>query len=458
LYRRYGRIGVRGCDEHDEQEEVGLVTLATFIEALVGRDVPIGLRGYDGTRLGPPDPPATIVVKSPDAVARIVQAPGELGFARAYVAGDIDIEGDIFAALQLRDTLPDVKLTPQQWVEAARLVGGSALRRLPPPPEEARLHGRRHTRTRDRAAVSYHYDMSNDFYRLVLGPSMTYSCGVWTDASIGLDQAQANKYDLICRKLDLEPGQRLLDVGCGWGGMLMHAAGRYGVDAVGVTVSAHQHEGAAKAIAEVGLGSSVQVRLQDYRDVSDRPYDAVSSIGMFEHVGLVRLREYFDRLYWLLKPGGRLLNHGISRQPPPNAVERRSWPTPLPKVTTIGRRGTGARTGFKRGSFIDRYVFPDGELHEVGAVISVMQDAGFEVRHVESLREHYGLTLRAWVANLEANWDAAVQAAGPARTRVWRLYMAASALNFETGRTAIHQVLAVKHEGGRSGLPLRPSF
>jgi cyclopropane-fatty-acyl-phospholipid synthase len=434
------------------------VSLATLFEGMLGPDLPIGLRGYDGTRLGLPDPPATVVVKSPDAVARIVQVPGELGFARAYVAGDIDIEGDIFAALQLRDHLPEIKLTPRQWMDAARLIGGSALRRLPPPPEEARLHGRRHTRARDRAAVSYHYDVSNDFYRLVLGPSMTYSCGVWTDASIGLDQAQANKYDLISRKAGLEPGQRLLDVGCGWGGMVMHAASRYGVDAVGITLSARQQEWAAKAIADRGLGSSVQVRVQDYRDVDDGPYDAASSIGMFEHVGLVRLREYFDRLYRLLKPGGRLLNHGISRQPPGAEAQPRAWPSPLPKLTAVGRRGTGARTGFKRDSFIDRYVFPDGELHEVGAVISVMQDVGFEVRHVESLREHYGLTLRAWVANLEANWDAAVRAAGQARARVWRLYMAASALNFETGRTAIHQVLGVKRGGGGSGLPLRPSF
>jgi cyclopropane-fatty-acyl-phospholipid synthase len=433
------------------------VSLATLIEGLLGSDLPIGLRGYDGTHVGPPDPPATIVVKSPDAVARIVQAPGELGFARAYVAGDIDVEGDIFAALQLRDTLPDIKRTPQQWIDGARLIGGSAFRRLPPPPEEARLHGRRHTRARDQAAVSYHYDVSNDFYRLVLGHTMTYSCGVWTDASIGVDQAQANKYDLICRKLGLEPGQRLLDVGCGWGGMVMRAASRYGVDAVGVTLSARQQEWAAKAIADAGLGSSVQARLQDYRDVHDGPYDAASSIGMFEHVGLVRLRQYFDCLHRLLRPGGRLLNHGISRQPRPPGDRPRSWPSAWPKLRA-GRRGTGTRTGFKRDSFIDRYVFPDGELHEVGTVVSVMQDVGFEVRHVESLREHYGLTLRAWVANLEANWDAAVRAAGPARARVWRLYMAASALNFEAGRTAIHQVLAVKPDGGRSGLPLRPSF
>jgi cyclopropane-fatty-acyl-phospholipid synthase len=227
---------------------------------------------------------------------------------------------------------------------------------------------------------------------------------------------------------------RLLDVGCGWGGMVLHAAATHGVRAVGVTVSRRQAEWAEKAVAEAGLADRVEIRYQDYRDVRDGPFDAISSIGMFEHVGLSQLRVYFGGLRRLLRPGGRLLNHAIAR--PPNA----------------------GRTRFQPNSFIDRYVFPDGELHEVGSVVSTMQGTGFEVRHVESLREHYALTLRAWVSNLEASWDEAVAEVGPGRARVWRLYMAASALNFEAGRTQVHQVLAVRSDGGRSGLPLRPRF
>ena len=226
---------------------------------------------------------------------------------------------------------------------------------------------------------------------------------------------------------------RLLDVGCGWGGMVLHAAEHHGVRAVGVTVSARQADLAGKRVAEAGLADRVEIRLQDYRDVTDGPYDAISSIGMFEHVGLASLRVYLQRLYGLLRPQGRLLNHAIARPP-------------------------GDRPRFARASFIDRYVFPDGELHEVGEVVSAMQRERFEVRHVESLREHYALTLRRWVANLEGGWDEAVAEAGIARARIWRLYMAASALNFEAGRTQVHQVLAVRADGGRSDMPLRPSF
>jgi cyclopropane-fatty-acyl-phospholipid synthase len=425
------------------------MTVAQLIESLLGSDLPVAIRAFDGTTVGPTDAAATLVVRSSNALTRLVQAPGELGFGRAFVTGELDVEGDIFAALALRDRLPTVRLRGRQWIDAARIVGPAALRPLRPPAEEARLHGRRHTKERDRAAVSYHYDVSNDFYRLILGPSMTYSCGVWADPNVGLDRAQAAKYELICRKLDLQPGQRLLDVGCGWGGMVTHAAVHHGASSVGVTLARRQQEWAAKAIAEAGLGSQVQVRLEDYRDIQDDRYDAISSIGMFEHVGLARLREYFDRLYRLVKPGGRVLNHGISRQtiePVPVGGQRFQFrPDWLPP-----------RSRFN--GFLDRYVFPDGELHAVGTVVSIMEEAGFEVRHVESLREHYALTLRAWVANLEANWDDAVEAAGPGRARIWRLYMAASALNFEASRSSIHQIVAVRRDGSSSGFPLRPTL
>jgi cyclopropane-fatty-acyl-phospholipid synthase len=416
-------------------------SIADLVTAILGADLPIGFRAYDGSRAGPEDAPATLVLRSPDAVRRMVTSPGELGFGRAYVAGDLDVEGDIFAALELRHRLPALRLTRDQWVQGLKLVGASGLRPLPPPPEEARLHGRRHTRARDAAAVAHHYDVSNDFYRIVLGPTLTYSCAVWASPAVGLDAAQTAKYELICRKLDLQPGMRLLDVGCGWGGMAIHAAREHGVRAVGVTVSQRQAELAEKRVVEAGLAGQVEIRLQDYRDIADGPYDAISSIGMFEHVGLSQLETYFARLHSLLVPTGRLLNHGISR---PGTAKRR------------------ARTHFRRRSFIDRYVFPDGELHEVGSVVSAMQRQGFEVRHVESLREHYALTLRAWVANLEADWDRALRLTSEGRARVWRLYMAACAVSFEDGFNQIHQALAVKAGEGRdvgaSGMPLRPSF
>jgi cyclopropane-fatty-acyl-phospholipid synthase len=277
--------------------------------------------------------------------------------------------------------------------------------------------------------------VSNEFYELVLGPSMTYSCAVFRDPSETLEQAQANKYELICRKLGLRPGMRLLDIGCGWGAMVLHAARHHGVEAVGVTISQNQVEYAKKRIAEAGLTDRVDIRLQDYRDVDDGPFDAISSIGMFEHVGLSRLGSYFDQIVRLLRPGGRVLNHAISR-------------TATTEPRRIGRRG-----------FIGRYVFPDGELHEVGTVISALQDRGLEVRHMENLREHYALTLRRWVANLEANWDEAVAETSEGRARVWRLYMAASAVMFEENRIHVDQVLAVKApDDGRSSVPLRPDW
>jgi len=408
--------------------------LAAAIAGFLGTDIPIAIECYDGSHLGPPGTTSRIVVRSPKALRYVLTGPGEIGFARAYVAGEVDVEGDIFEVLALRDYLPDVKVTPREWLALARAVGVEGLRPLPPPPEEARLRGRRHSKERDAAVIAHHYDVSNDFYRLVLGPSMTYSCAVFAAADTALGTAQTAKYELVCRKLGLRPGMRLLDVGCGWGGMVMHAAREHGAYAVGVTLSTRQAEWAREAVREAGLADRVDIRVQDYRDVADAPFDAISSIGMFEHVGLARLDEYFQRLFSLLRPGGRLLNHGIAKPP-------------------------GPRAAFAHRGFIDRYVFPDGELHEVGSVVTRVQRAGFEARNVEGLREHYAQTLRHWVANLEARWDEAVRLVGPGRARVWRLYMAASACNFEAGRTQIHQVLAVRNDpDGRSHMPLRPDW
>ena len=409
--------------------------VAAAIGQLLGGSSPIAIECYDGSRIGPEQSDATLVVRSPKALRYALTSPGELGIARAYVSGELDIEGDIFAALALRDHLPDVRLGASDWLDLARIAGAAGLRPLPPPAEEARLHGRRHSRERDAEAIAHHYDVSNQFYRLLLGPSMTYSCAVWPAPDATLETAQASKYELVSRKLGLEPGMRLLDVGCGWGSMVVHAARYHGVHAVGVTLSHRQAEWARRAVREAGLEDRVEIRVRDYRDVHDGPFDAISSIGMFEHVGAARLDEYFATLLALLRPGGRLLNHGISR--PGSARER-------PR--------------FARRGFIDRYVFPDGELHEIGDVVSRSQRAGFEARHVEGLREHYALTLRAWVRNLERSWPQAVAEVGAGRARVWLLYMAASAVNFDAGRTQIHQVLAVRDDHGASGFTLRPSW
>ena len=411
------------------------MALAPLVDEVLGGGIPLAVQAYDGSRAGPDDASTTLIVRSPDALRRIITAPGELGIARAYVAGDLDVDGDIWEVLALRDRMPRVRLAPRAMLRLVDELGGwREVRRLAPPEEEARLHGRRHSQARDAAAISHHYDVSNAFYRLVLGSSMTYSCAVFHDPFDTLDDAQANKYELICRKLGLQPGMRLLDVGCGWGGMVLHAARHHGVRAVGVTISTRQAELAGKRVAEAGLSEQVEIRVQDYREVDDGPFDAISSIGMFEHVGEARLSEYFGRLRRLLRPEGRLLNHGISHPP-------------------------GNKARLPRRSFANRYVFPDGELHEVGRVVSLTQESGFEVRHLETLREHYGLTLRRWVANLEAAWGDAVDEVGEPRARVWRLYMAASAVNFEAGRTQIHQILATPTtDDGRAGMPLRPVF
>jgi cyclopropane-fatty-acyl-phospholipid synthase len=411
--------------------------LRPVVRGFLGGEPPIRIECWDGSSLGPEASPARLVVRSPHALRRLIWAPNELGLGRAYVAGELDIEGDVYAALSVRDAVADdddsthIGLTAKDWLTAVKAARGLGVLGTPPPPppEEARLGGKPHSKARDAAAIAHHYDVSNDFYRIVLGPTMTYSCAYFASPETGLDEAQEAKYGLVCRKLGLAEGMRLLDVGCGWGGMVMHAAEHYGAQAVGVTVSQRQAELAQKRVAERGLSDRVEIRLQDYREVADGPYDAISSIGMFEHVGLARLTEYFSCLFGLLRPGGRLLNHAISRP----------WGPP----------------GFDKNGFINRYVFPDGELHEVGTVVSALQEQGFEARDVHSLREHYAKTLRHWVANLEARWDEAVALVGQPRARVWRLYMAASAVNFEANRVNIHQVLGVKPgPGGSSGMPL----
>ncbi|MGB3764889.1 MAG: cyclopropane-fatty-acyl-phospholipid synthase family protein [Ornithinimicrobium sp.] len=402
---------------------------------------------WDGSVLGPSDGLLRIRFVRRRALRWLLWSPNELGFARAYVAGDLEIEGDIVAAISGLDAFADAEHGLGVQVDAAAKVAiARAVTRLGvvgppprPPAEETRLsRWRRHTPGRDARAISHHYDVGNDFYSMVLGPSMVYSCAYFEQppsSGYTLQDAQRAKLDLVADKLSLGPGQRLLDVGCGWGGFVIHAAREYGVHATGITLSSQQAAWAREQVRAEGLQDLVEIRVQDYREVADGPYDAIASIGMAEHVGLAQLSGYASELHALLAPGGRLLNHAISRRPgPPNRPKE------------------------ERRSFVYRYVFPDGELEPLATMIDALENAGFEVRDVQALREHYALTLREWVANLEREWDRAVDSGGVGRTRVWWLYMAASALQFEFNRIGVNQVLAIKPaQGGVSGMPLTRS-
>ncbi|MFD7424186.1 class I SAM-dependent methyltransferase [Streptomyces californicus] len=415
--------------------------LTALAEESLSQPLPVRIRAWDGSESGPPGAPV-LVIRRRRALRRLLWKPGELGLARAWVAGDIDIEGDLYEALGrlaglLWDRDPEDSVHPVRDPRARAFARG--LLRIagpwpppaPPAEEVRRRSGPLHTRRRDRQAVSHHYDVGNDFYALVLGPSLVYSCAYWQDGGT-LEEAQRDKLDLVCRKLALREGDRLLDVGCGWGSMAIHAARHHGARVTGITLSREQAALARKRVADEGLTDRVEIRVQDYRDVDDGPYDAISSIGMAEHVGSVRYREYADDLYALLKPGGRLLNHQIARRPEKD------------------------EEAYRIDAFIDAYVFPDGELAPLGRTLTLLEEAGFEARDVESLREHYALTLRRWVANLEQHWERAVRATSPGRARVWRLYMAASALSFEHNQIGVNQILAVRPtDDGGSGMPLR---
>jgi cyclopropane-fatty-acyl-phospholipid synthase len=430
------------------------MTVAEVLEPLVvatlGEALPVRVDCWDGSSLGPRDSALHVRFTSRRALRRLLWAPNELGFARAYVSGDIQIEGDLLDAMTRLEEFADPQRGPGVHIDRnTRAAVARAVLRLgavgpppPPPPEEIRLSGRRHSRRRDARAISHHYDVGNDFYGLVLGPSMVYSCAYFEDEpspEYTLEDAQHAKLDLVARKLGLHSGMRVLDVGCGWGAFVVHVACTYGVRAVGVTLSREQAAFARARVEAEGLSDRVEIRVQDYRDVDDGPFDAIASIGMAEHVGREQLPEYAHHLQSLLAVRGRLLNHAISRRPGP----------PGDPKAELKRERKGDRT-----SFIERYVFPDGELEPLSTMVEAIEAAGLEVRDVESLREHYALTLREWVRNLEHEWDRAVDLSSPGRSRVWRLYMAGSALAFRANRIGVNQILAVKPAPqGESGMP-----
>ncbi len=417
--------------------------IAGALAGLFEHGMPFRFTAYDGSAAGATDGAIQVHLVRERGLAYILTAPGDLGMARAYVMGDLELHGvhpgdpyDMLVLAMSRFTLRRPSAT--ELVQILRSLGIANL--LPPPvpalehaPRWRRLvDGAMHSKARDAEAIHHHYDVSNRFYELVLGPSMTYTCACYPTVDASLEEAQAFKYDLVCRKLGLQPGMRLLDVGCGWGGMVRHAAKHYGVAAIGVTLSREQATWAQEAIKADGLDDMAEVRHQDYRDVVEGDFDAISSIGLTEHIGVRNYPTYFAFLRDKLRPGGRLLNHCITR--PDNRLTR-------------------------TGAFIDRYIFPDGELTGSGRIITEAQDVGLEVRHEENLREHYAMTCRAWARNLAANWDACVAEAGEQTARVWGLYLAGCSRGFEINDIQLHQVLAVKPgEDGSVDFPLRPDW
>jgi len=418
------------------------VTVGLLDELFRAGGIPqIGVRLWDGSTW-PKDrsAAATVNLNHPGALRAMFLPGNELGLAEACLYDDIDIEGDCEAVFDLAENLAaetsgwrvklraakDLLRLPSDGEHPWLRAHGQTLRRGP-----AKLSGRSHSIERDRQAISFHYDVSNDFYALWLDRRMVYSCAYFQSPEEDLDAAQANKLDYICRKLRLRPGQRLLDIGCGWGALAMYAAERYGVEATGITLSEPQARLANERIKAAGLQDRCRVLVSDYREAAEEgAYDALASVGMFEHVGEEMMDTYFRRAYELLKPGGVFLNHGITR-----------------RVTDTPHAGR---------SFTDTYVFPDGELMPVGATLKTAEEAGFEIRDVESLREHYAMTLRHWVRRLETVHDEALKYVEEPTYRVWRLYMSGSAHGFARGRLNVYQALLIKPGArGVSGLPLR---
>ena len=415
--------------------------IAAVVTPLFGGHLPIRIKAWDSSEAGPPEHSGapTLVVHDPAALRRLVFRPGELGLAQAYVTGEIDVEGDLLDGLRrvwkaVRENGASPKLSPATVLAGLRTAKelGAFGRPPGPPPSQARLRGRLHSLTRDRDAISHHYDLSNEFYALILDPHMAYSCAYFTrdpdDPTYTIGDAQRDKLDLVCRKLGLHeagPGHRHLDIGCGWGSLSLYAAETYGVQVVGVTIAKEQKAFIDARIAERGLQDRVEIRLQDYRDVPDGPYDTISSIEMGEHVGQKNYPVYTGGIHRLLVDGGRALIQQMSR-------------------TT--RRGGGP--------FIEAFIAPDMHMRPVGETVNLIEAAGLEVRDVHALREHYVWTVDAWYRTFEENWDRVVALVGEEVARVWRLYLVGGALAFAEGRMGVDQILMVKPTlDGRSGLP-----
>ncbi len=409
----------------------------SLFQTLLGSYQPrdFAVRFWDGTVWEPGSGHPTrftLVIRHPGALRRMFWLPNEVTMGEAYIYDDFDVEGDIEGIFALRDHIANPRLGVNRWLCCAKLLLNlprNGHRQLTSSRQSAKMSGSRHSRERDRQAVCYHYDVSNDFYSLWLDRGMVYSCGYFENPDDDLDRAQERKLDYICKKLRLRPGERLLDIGCGWGGLVMHAARNYGVEALGITLSQPQAELANKRIREAGLGDHCRVDVRDYREVNEpEGYDKLVSVGMFEHVGESQLSDYFSHAWRLLRPAGVFLNHGIARS-----------------ISDLRRVGP---------SFVDTYVFPDSELLPISTTLRVAETSGFEVRDVESLREHYALTLRHWVRRLEAKKDEVCRSADEVVYRIWRLYMSGSAHGFDTGKINVYQVLLTKTDRGKSGLPL----
>ena len=412
--------------------------LAQALTPFLAGDLPVRLTAWDGSTAGPAGAPR-VALRSPRALRRLLSHPGELGAAQAYVTGELDVDGSLEDALThvwgvARERgLGGIRPTPRAVAGLLRIAArhGAIGRPLAAPLSQAVVKGRLHSLARDRQAIHHHYDLSNDFYELILDPHLAYSCGYWRsdDPSYTVEDAQRDKLDLVGRKLGLKPGSRLLDIGCGWGSMSLYAAEHFGAQVTGVTIAAEQKRLIDARIRERGLEDRVEIRLQDYRDVPDDRFDAVVSLEMGEHVGQGNYPTYARVLHDKVRPGGRVLVQQMSRR---------------------GRHPGG-------GPFIEAFIAPDMHMRPVGETVALIEGSGLEVRDVHALREHYVRTVQAWHATFEANWDAVVELVGVEVARVWRLYLVGGAMAFRDGRMGVDQILAVRPEGGQAHLePVRP--